>query len=160
MESLKLNKTPQLLNVLLVRLGWYFDNATGSSALVCGLCVQCCAETLQADKTQAFNEQSISFPHTFISPRERERKGISDKKINGKKTMKRQKASKSFQLKWSSFSVDHRGGSFVPVKFNLPFRRWATLQLLLRCLPHKPLSVCVCVCVSDVCLSACTVPHV
>lgn len=163
LESLKLNKTPQLLNVLLLRLGWYSDNATGSSAPVCVLCVQCCAETLQADKTQAFNEQSISFPHTFISPREREREREREypiRKWMERKLWSDKKLRKSFRLKWSSFSADHRGGSFVPVKFNLPFRRWATLQLLLRCLPRKPLTVCACVCVWDVCLSACTVPHV
>lgn len=42
--------------------------------------------------------------------------------------MKRQKLEKSFRLtKWSLFAKDRRGPSFVPVKFNLPFHRWARL---------------------------------
>lgn len=35
----------------------------------------------------------------------------------------------------------------MPVKFNLPFHRWAILRLVLRCTTHKPLWMCVWMCV-------------
>lgn len=82
-------------------------------------------------KTQLFNEHiDQCFSHLHFPHRERK----EEKRIKGEGGGESDEETKALEKlkthKVGFFSKDRRGVSFVPVKFNLPFHRWAVLQLV------------------------------